>query len=112
MSAQDSLHREKALLRKIGMIVLMLGLCSAGLVYWLGLRPQDPNLAEYRESVAIAEKRQMQRLYGQSGGITDDVLIDLKRPGTQSVIIILLTGFISGGCFYLGHPLPKPNESK
>jgi hypothetical protein len=108
-----SLHREKARLRLIGVIVLMLGLGSAGLVYWIGNRaPEDARLDEYRQSQARAESRQMQMLYGTSGGLMEDFLNALKRPGNQALGIGMITGLVAAGCFYLGRPLPKSEETR
>jgi hypothetical protein len=103
-----SLNREKARLRLIGVIVLSLGLISAGLVYWA--RTRDSNLDQYREALARAETRQMQLLYGSSGGLTEDLFNGLKRPRNQALIIAACSALIAAGCFYLGRPLPKESE--
>jgi predicted TIM-barrel enzyme len=105
-----SLHREKARLRLIGIIVLVLGLSIAGLVYWRGTRSADARVEQYEQAQARAESRQMQMLYGTSGGLMEDFLNALKRPGNQALIIAAITGLIAGGCFYLGRPLPEVEE--
>ena len=100
-----SLNREKARLRMIGIIVL-----SAGSVYWLGSRPppaEDIRMQEYEESQALSESRQMQQLYGTSGGILEEILESLEEAGIQALLIIFLSGMIAAGCFYLGKPLPQ-----
>lgn len=106
-----SLHGEKARLKWIGIIVLAIGLISAGLVYWKGSRSEDARLEQYQEAQARAETRQMQMLYGTSGGIMEDFTNALKRPANQALIILAITGVISGGCFYLSRPLPETDES-
>ena len=103
-----ALHREKARLRKIGAIILALGLISAGLLYWL--RTENSNLNELRESQARAESRQMQLLYGRSGGITEDLSNALKRPGPQALSIVAISVIIAAGCFYLGQPIEESDE--
>lgn len=103
----ESLHREKARLRKAGFIILLTGLCCAGVVYWIGSRPQDPALAQYREAEARAETRQMEMLYGTSGDIMQKFMTAMKHPGTQAVAIVAVTALVSCGCFYLGRPFPN-----
>jgi hypothetical protein len=98
------LNREKAHLRLAGVIVLSLGLISAGILYWA--RTRDSNLDQYREAQARAESRQMQILYGTSGGLTEDLSNALKRPANQALLIVTVSVLIAGACFYLGRPLP------
>jgi hypothetical protein len=106
------LNREKARLRLIGVVVLSLGLISAGILYWV--RSRDANLDQYREAQTRAETRQMQLMYGSSGGLAEDLTNALKRPADQAVIIAVVSGLIAAGCFYLGRPLPEndtPHET-
>ena len=103
-----ALNREKARLRLAGTIVVVLGLTSAGLLYWL--RSGNSNVDQYREAQARAESRQMQILYGTSGGLTEDLTNALTRPATQALIIAAVSALISGACFYLGRPLPPPAD--
>ncbi len=78
-----ALQREKKRLRTAGTIILAVGLISAGLLYFL--RTENSNLDQLRESQAHAESRQMQLLYGRSGGITEDLSNALKRTGPQAL---------------------------
>ena len=105
-----ALNREKARLRWIGAIVLALGLISAGILYWA--RSRDTNLDQLRESQARAESRQMQLLYGSSGGLTSDLSSALKRPANQALIIVAFSGVIAAGCFYLSRPLPEDKDTQ
>ena len=107
LDESESLHREKARLKKIGVIILLLGLVSAGLLYWIRARPEDPALENYRQNVARAETRQMESLYGTSGDVMQKLLTALKRPGTQAIIIVAVTVLVSGACFYLSRPFPE-----
>jgi NADH:ubiquinone oxidoreductase subunit D len=102
------LNREKARLRLGGVIVLSVGLVSAGVLYWA--RTRDSNLDQYRDAQARAETRQMQLLYGTSGGLTEDLTNALKRPANQAIIICVVSGLIAAGCFYLGRPFPEPKD--
>lgn len=110
-SGTESLRREKARLRKIGLILLIAGLCCAGLVYWIGNRPEDPALAEYRQSEERNASRQMESLYGTSGDVMHKVMDAMHRPGNQALAIIGLTALVSGVCFYLGRPFPENHET-
>ena len=103
-----ALHREKARLRMAGAIILAVGLVSGGLLYWL--RTGNSNLEQLRESQARAESRQMQLLYGRSGGLTSDFSNLLKQPGAQAFLIIGISTMIAAGCFYLGQPIREHNE--
>jgi hypothetical protein len=103
-----ALNREKARLRLAGVIVLSLGLVSAGVLYWA--RTRDSNLDQYREAQARAESRQMQILYGTSGGLTADLTNALKQPANQALIIAVVSALLSGACFYLGRPLPSSTD--
>jgi len=94
----------------MGIIVLVIGLSIAGLVYWRGTRAEDARVEQYEQAQTRAESRQMQMLYGTSGGLMEDFLNALKRPGNQAWIIAAITGLISGGCFYLGRPLPEVED--
>lgn len=106
-----SLHREKARLRWIGLVVLVVGIISAGLVYWLGTRSEDARLDQYEQAQTRAESRQMEMLYGTSGGLMEDFLNALKRPDNQALAIVGITGLIAAGCFYLGRPLAEGEET-
>ncbi len=107
----ESLHREKARLRKIGLVILLVGLCSAGLVYWIGKSREDPALAQYRETEARAETRQMEQLYGTSGDVMQKLLTGMRRPRNQALTIVFATVLFSAGCFYLGRPLPDIDKT-
>ena len=106
-----ALHREKARLRLIGIIVLLLGLGIAGIVYWHGQPAEDARLEEFEQSQIRAESRQMQILYGTSGGVMEDLLNDLKQPKNQALAIVIISGLIAAGCFYLGRPFPEGDEA-
>lgn len=107
----DSLRREKARLRKIGLSILLAGLGCAGLVYWMGNRPEDPALAEFRQSEERSASRQMESLYGTSGDVMHKFMNAMSRPGNQALAIIALTAVVSGVCFYLGRPISDDGET-
>jgi hypothetical protein len=96
----DSACKQRRL-RIIGVIVLMLGIGGAVLVYWMGTRSvdlmDDPSMAGYNR----AESRQMGILFGNMGTTIEDLSADLKRPGTQAIIIAAVATLVALGCFYL-----------
>jgi hypothetical protein len=101
-SRSRSPARRRARLQWIGILVLVLGLSTAGLVYWQGTR--SPNLMDdlSMQGFNRARERQMGMLYGKMGLFTDDLLDDLKQPGTQAKIIAAMSLLASAGCFYFG----------
>ena len=103
--------RRSARLRMIGSIMLALGIGGAGMVYWLGTR--SPDLSDDLSMLGYnkAEQRQMGRLYGKMGTLVNDWLDDLKRPGTQATLILLVSGSLAAGCFYFA-PWLDQDEKK
>ena len=107
-----ALNREKARLRLVGVIALAVGIIAAGLVYWLGTRAENAGVDQYRDAMNHSESRQMQLLYGTSGGIVEDILNGLKHPGNQALLILAIGGIIAAGCFYLGRPVLEEDGPK
>src|ERR1017187_970676 len=97
-------------LRMIGLIVLALGIGGAGILYWL--RTRSPDLSNDLSMVGYnrAETRQMGQLYGKSGLLIEQWSNDLKQPGTQAVIIVVLSTLITAGCFYFARLLDYDDE--
>jgi len=98
-----------ARLKLVGSIVLALGLVSAALVYWRGRRAADWQDDLAMVGYSSAQSRQMGMLYGKMGRLVDDFYDDLQRPGTQAVLIILVSGMFGLGCFYVARgPTDEP----
>jgi hypothetical protein len=99
--------RESARFRLVGVIVLLLGLGSAGTVYWVGIHSPDSNLGDDPAMLGFnrVEQRQMALLYGKMGALVEGWSDDLKRPGVQATLIILVSGVIAAGCFFLARRL-------
>ena len=110
-SSPDSSSKRSWRLKIIGVIVLALGLGSAGLVYWLGTR--SPDLSDDLSMLGFnkAQTRQMGMLYGKMGLFTEDLLDDLKRPGTQATIITAVLILIAAGCFYFSRMPDSDDET-
>jgi hypothetical protein len=87
-------------LRKIGAITLLLGALCAGFVYWHGRAATnlaaDPSMGGFNK----ANQRQMELMYGKMGTVTEDLVQQLKRPGTQAAIIAIGSALVAAGCFY------------
>lgn len=93
-------HPYSKRLRRIGAAVLVLGFAVAGAVYGIRTRAGEPTEDELLAGNARAESRQMGVLYGKMGLLTQELSEDLKRPGTQALIIAAATIVIAAGCFY------------
>jgi len=98
--------------RITGIIVLMLGIVSAGIVYWIGMRSadlsDDPSMVGYDR----AETQQMGILYGKSGELTENWSNDLKQPGTQAIIITVASALVAAGCFYFARLSDNDDEPR
>jgi len=95
----DSWRKRRQRLKIIGVIVLVLGLSSAGFVYWLGTH--SANIKDDLSMVGYsrAQTRQMENLYGKMGPMIDDSVGLLKQPATQAVIIASVSVVMAVGCF-------------
>jgi flagellar basal body-associated protein FliL len=111
-TSPDSSSKRAARLRMIGVIVLLLGLGGAGLVYWMGTR--SPDVMDDLSMVGFnkAQTRQMGMLYGKMGPVIEEWFNDLKQPGTQATIIVVVSTLIAGGCFYFARLLDHDDEPR
>jgi hypothetical protein len=103
-------HQRVRRYRLAGVVVLLLGLVSAGVIYWLGSRApdfsDDPSMVGFNRS----EERQMGILYGKQGQLIEDLKNSLKQPGTQAMLTVAAAGVVATGCFYFARLLA--NEAK
>ena len=107
-----SSSRRVARLRLIGIIVLLLGISSAGVVYWLGTR--SPDVSDDLSMVGYnkAQTRQMGMLYGKMGPVIEEWCDELKQPGTQAEIIVAVSILVAAGCFYFARLLGHDDEPR
>src|ERR1700678_1670520 len=106
----SSAKRRARLLRITAAVVLVLGIFGADLVYWLGTRSAEmPDDAQTLGNEK-AESRQSEILYGQQAGLIKEWAEDLKRPGTQAVIVVVAAALVAGGCFYFARLLDAGSE--
>lgn len=98
-------------LKRAGVIILAVGLVGAGVVYWLGRRAEDwsddPAMMGFDKQQGL----QMAQLYGKSGQLVDDLVNDLKQPGTQAGLIVGVSVVASWICFRLARP-PRDEEEQ
>jgi flagellar basal body-associated protein FliL len=106
----DSGKRRARRLKIIGVAILLLGIAGAGVVYWLGTRSAD--LSDDLSMVGYnkPEQRQMEILYGKQGELIEDWSNDLKQPGTQAIIIAVISALAAGGCFYFARLLDDDGQ--
>ena len=85
--------------RIIGSTIGLAGIIAAGVVYWRGT--QGPDFTEDASMVGYdrGARRQVGILYGKFGELTEDLSDELKKPGTQAILIIVVSAGISFGCF-------------
>jgi len=88
-------------LRTTAIFVALLGLAAACLVYWHGTRPADSADDFTLGTDSKVFNRQTQEAYGRQGQVIADLTDDLKQPGTQAFLIVLATGLLAAGCWYL-----------
>jgi hypothetical protein len=91
--------------RRIGIIVLLVGIVMAGVVYWRGTR--EVNLADDPAMTGFnrGEARQMAILYGTQGELIEELTTWLKQPGTQAVLIAIAAAIVAAGSFYFARVL-------
>ena len=86
--------------RGIGVIILLAGLASAVVVYWLGTRDadlsDDPTMMGYRNP----QERQLGMLYGRQGKLVEDWSNGLKQPRTQAILLVGASLLAAASCFY------------
>ena len=88
-------------LRVAAIVMVLLGIATACLVYWHGTRPADSADDFTLGTDSKVVDRQMQEAYGRQGQVIADLTDDLKQPGTQAFLIVLATGLLAAGCWYL-----------
>jgi len=92
--------RRSARFRLAGVTVLVAGIISAGIVYWLGTRSanlsDDPSMLGFNKR----EERQMGILYGKMGTLIEDWKDDLRQPRNQAALIVGGSLVVAAGCFY------------
>ncbi|HEU5395986.1 MAG TPA: hypothetical protein VFV81_02375 [Verrucomicrobiae bacterium] len=95
-----------------GTVVLVAGIAAAALLYWVRTRSPDPGGDLSMLGFDKPQRRQMELLYGKSGALMHEWLNDLKQPGTQAVLILVITLLIAAILFYFGRLLDFDEPSR
>src|SRR5579863_4244658 len=94
-SAPDSPAKRGAQFRNAGIVILVFGLISAGLVYWLMPRPEtlpDEFTAANKKAAAS-----MQVNFGRMGMFASSLNNDLKDPVILTGIIVVASILLASG---------------
>ena len=86
-------------LRAIGIAVFAVGICAAGLTYWLETRNASPSIEDLLPGSRAAAARQNGLLYGRGVESLLEIYQDLKEPGGQALLIVLGSVAATGICF-------------
>ena len=106
----SSAKRRARRLRIAAAVVLVLGIFGADLVYWLGTHSPDISDDPQMLGNEKAESRQAEILYGKQAGLVKEWTDDLKRPGTQAIIIVISAVLVAGGCLYFASLVESSGE--
>ena len=109
-SPENSSRRRASQLRLTGSIVLLAGITAAALVYWMGTRSPDLSDLLSMQGFHRAEQRQMGRLFGKSGLLINEWSEALAKPGTQAILIAVVSALVFLGCFYFARLLDIDDE--
>lgn len=109
-SSVSSARRRARRLRITAAVLLVLGIFGADGVYWLRTRSEDSPNPLPVAGEDKAETRRAEMLFGQQTILLAEWENDLKRPGTQAVIIIMAAALAAGGCLYFARLLDRAGE--
>ena len=102
--AHAQANRRRAQLFRIAVLLsLVLGIGSAGLVYWQGTRANDLSGDPGMLGFDRKETQQSEVLYGRQGELLDEWSNDIKQPGTQAFILLATGALAAVICFYAAH---------
>jgi hypothetical protein len=118
MNADDEKRDQKTLsqrrarrLRVSGIVILLLGCIGAGWVYWLGQKAatlmDDPSMQSFNQ----AKHWQMGVMFGGMGSWMDDLVEDLKQPGTQAILIVVVAVILAAGCFLFARLIERESDT-
>ena len=100
----------RARLNTLGVIVLLVGMSTGDLVYWLAGThdtPADDVLAEQMQSKAY--QASVERNVGAFGALMaqwSDALAELGQPRPLAVTIMVVSCAAAGGCFWVASRQP------
>jgi uncharacterized protein YjeT (DUF2065 family) len=86
-------------LRRAGTIVLAIGLLSAGALYWLETRNQQPGIEDLIPGYSRNASRQMGIFYGHAGELMWEWRQWFARPENQACLVAGLAIVIAAICY-------------
>jgi hypothetical protein len=111
-SRPASPHQPGARVQLAGIIILAVGLVTAGLVYGLSKPAEDlPDELGKPENFKRSA-RDLASNFGQMGVFSYDLGQELQDPAIQAAIIASVAILISGGCFYIAHLQRRDPEAR
>lgn len=93
-------------LRITSVVLLLAGTAIAGAIYAFGTGPvesDDPAMIAQDK----IDSRQVAQMYGDVGLLERNWANDLKQPGTQAVIIFVITAVVAGGGLFVARFLER-----
>lgn len=86
-------------MRRAATLVLVIGLASAGLLYWVETRNAQPGLEDLMPGYSRAASRQMGIFYGHAGELMWEWREALAQPDNQALIVAGLSVIIALACY-------------
>jgi hypothetical protein len=93
--------------RAAAFIVLLVGLGAAGLVYATGTPPEDLSADPSTARAYKTEARNVEINFGGVGLLAADFTEEMKYPGVQAGIILVVAAALSSGCLYVSRLLAQ-----
>jgi|GEM_PF-6918533 hypothetical protein len=93
-------------LRKVGLVILVVGFTLAALIYLTGSNPEDFSSDPATARAYKNQSQEIQLNYGHSGLVMNQLADDLKQPATQAILLLIISTVSACACFYLAR-FPK-----
>ena len=86
-------------MRRVGTWILVAGVASAVLLYWLETRRNEPAMEDLLPGYSKANSRLMGIYYGHAGKMMWEWREALARPEVQAILIIVTAAIAAAVCF-------------
>jgi len=94
--------RGRPWLRPLGAFILVFGLGSAAIVYWLGTKPEDLSADPATARAYKNDARNIEINSGKTGAVIHNLLDESRQPAGQAALIAAGSILVGGGCIYFG----------
>ena len=105
-----SAFRHTATLNTVGVIVLLVGIVSAGFVYRLGQKPSASSITngDWKDgSLSLTDSKTATRNIELYGGKVEVLMVRwtdwLQRPESLAIIIVMISALMALGCFVVAN---------